>query len=829
MFAAWKRRRDSRQTPPPTQRPLTVEALEERTLLNAGTSSTVLDLNGLNVNPNQYSSTDILVRFQSTPGSPGGPAIVAGTKLDNPLPLVSGLYQVDLSPGMTVTKALAAYQAEAGVLDAEPDYQLTVSSVPNDPLLSNQWNLNNTGQSGGTPGADIHAQQAWGVTTGSPKVVVAVLDTGIDYNNPDLYQNIWINQAEIPSYWYVKDGSGKYDIKVNKSEIKTATPGVITFRDLNNPANAKFIDDNNGDGRIDAGDLLRPISQGGWEVTGNTQDGDTAHPDDLFGWNFVSNTNSPLDDNGHGTHVSGILGATGNNGTGVAGVDWNVQIMPLKFIGADGSGTVSDFIQALNYAVQHGAKITNNSWEGAPSSQALYNAINNARTHGQIFVAAAGNEGNNDDQKPDYPASFSQSLNNVVAVAATDNTDHLASFSDYGVASVALAAPGVNILSTLPGGQYGTMSGTSMATPEVTGALALVWGQHPSWTYTQVINQVLSTVDKVPGLQGKVASGGRLDLAAALGANPSPAASQPTTPVVTSVASQGPTTDSMNNLSLTFNAPIDPRSFTTSAVQLTDPSGKVLPVKVTAVSNSGNRQITLSFPNQTLAGQYKLSINSNVKDLQGLRLTPYVATITLGGPQKFTNSTPAVIEPQNTTISTIRVPQGTTIGQLQVQLNINFPSINKLTLRLTAPNGESIVLSNPSSTAAIASGGGSISGSSLNKLAGADASGTWKLTIQDAGTQSGKLLSWSLLFSPPSATSNSTKTASTGSSAKTAAITNGDTPKPAQGLSQTAGNGSVRPVNGADEVFASPLAMSQVQTGLLVVKQEETAKASGRG
>src|SRR5579875_770434 len=145
----------------------TLEVLEDRTLLST-TPTTILDLNGLSVDPSKYSSTDILVRFQGTPGTPGGPAIAAGTTLGSPLPLATGYYQVKLEPGMTVDKALAEYRAEKGVLSAEPDYELTVSTVPNDPLLSQQWALNNTGQSGGTPGADIHAEQAWSVTTGSP-------------------------------------------------------------------------------------------------------------------------------------------------------------------------------------------------------------------------------------------------------------------------------------------------------------------------------------------------------------------------------------------------------------------------------------------------------------------------------------------------------------------------------------------------------------------------------------------------------------------------------------------------------------------------------------
>jgi len=748
----------------PLRQPLGLEALEDRTLLSASAPTTVLDLNGLSVNTAQYSATDILVRFQTPPGGANGSALVPGTTLGAALPLVTGLYEVNLSKGTTVAQALAAYHAEKGVLEAEPDYQLKVSAVPNDPLLSQQWNLNNTGQNGGTPGADIHAQQAWDVTTGSPNIVVAVMDTGIDYNNPDLYQNIWINQAEIPNYWYTKSSpSSGYDKIVYKSEIKTATPGVITFADLNNPANKGLVWDNNGDGRIDAGDLLRPLSQGGWQ-SGSTKDGDTAHPDDFFGWNFVTNTNNPLDDNGHGTNVAGILGATGDNGLGVAGVDWNVQIMPIKFIGSNGSGSISAFIQGLNYAVQHGAKITNNSWEGAPYSQALSDAIQNAQQHGQIFVAAAGNEGANDNTSSDYPASFSKTLNNVVAVAATTNNDQLASFSNYGDGTVALAAPGVNILSTAPGGGYGTMSGTSQAAPQVAGALALVWGQHPSWSYTQVINQVLNTVDKLPSLQGKLSTGGRLDVAAAVGWN----LSTRLTPQITSVTTQGLTSNSMNSLWLTFNEPINVSTFTASAVHLTSPSGQVIPVTVRVANNSSDREMVLLFSNQTAPGTYKLSIAPTIRDLQGNPMAPYQGTIVLQGPQTYTNSIATAINAKSSITSTIVVPSGTTIGKLQVQLNISYPYDGALNISLTAPNGKVIQLVDRRGDAGanfqntilddfaatpIAHGTAPYTGTyqgdgNLRDLNGSSAGGTWKLTVQTIGSYVGKLLNWSLLVTP---------------------------------------------------------------------------------
>jgi subtilisin family serine protease len=416
------------------------------------------------------------------------------------------------------TRDLPSVVSIMGSLAAPPSVSAGISGspatvTPNDPSFASQWDLNNTGQSGGTAGADIHATQAWSVTTGSATTVVAVIDTGVDYDQPDLYQNIWINQAEIP-----------------KSRLQNLVDvdgdGIITFHDLSNPINQGIgkITDVNGDGRIDAADILAPMildangndtGLGGW-AHHSTQDGDTAHPDDLIGWNFVNNTNNPFDDNGHGTHVSGTIGAMGDDGVGVTGINWSVSIMALKFLDAGGSGTDAGAINALNYSVAHGASISNNSWGGASYDPNLLAAIQNAQAHGDIFVAAAGNNGQNLDVAGFYPASFN--LDNMIVVAATDRNDQLASFSNYGAGSVSLAAPGVQILSTTPNGTYSWYSGTSMATPHVTGVLALLKSENPSWSYSQLINQVLSTVDPLPGLQGKTKSGGRLDAAAALGA-----------------------------------------------------------------------------------------------------------------------------------------------------------------------------------------------------------------------------------------------------------------------------------------------------------------------
>jgi subtilisin family serine protease len=484
-----------------------LEALEDRTLPSVSPAGPILDLNGLTVNTSAYSSSDILVTFQ--PGVAPA-AYVPGTALGQALGLVPGLYKVQVAPGVSVTQAVAAYRALPGVQNADLDYQLRVAWIPNDPLLSNQWYLNNTGQQGGTPGADIHAPLAWGTIVRS-KVVIAVMDTGIDYNNPDLYLNIWINQAEIPKSRLV-------------NLVDVYNDGYISMRDLNNPINQGpgKITDLNHDGRIDAGDLLAPMvlnaqgqdtGLGGW-AHGSTQDGDTAHPDDLIGWNANANNNNPIDQNGHGTAVAGIIGASGNNGVGVAGVAWFVQLMPVQFMDAGGNGSISQFINGLNYSIAHGARITNNSWSGAPNVPSLYNAIVNAQAHGQIFVCAAGNDGANLDASPEYPAAYN--LSNVVSVAATDNHDNLAGFSAYGAHTVSLAAPGVAIYSTALGNGYGYNTGTSSATPQVTAVLALVWTLRPEWNYQQVIAQVLSTVDPLASLAGKTITGGRLDFAAAI-------------------------------------------------------------------------------------------------------------------------------------------------------------------------------------------------------------------------------------------------------------------------------------------------------------------------
>ena len=322
------------------------------------------------------------------------------------------MHQVALAPGVSVAEAIASYQNAVGVAYAEPDYLVHAAVTPDDAFYSLEWGLNNTGQTvngaTGTADADIDAPQAWDITTGSTATVVADIDTGIDYTHPDLYLNIWINQDEIPT-------------SIRNNLTDTDGDGLITFYDLNNSVNQGTgkITDLNGNGRIDGGDLLNNSS--GWE-NGVDNDGD-GKIDDLIGWDFVNNDNDPVDDNGHGSHTAGTIGAIGDNGVGVTGVNWRVQIAAFKFLNSSGSGSISNAQASLDLAVANGIKISNNSWGGGGFSQSFLNSLNAANAAWHIFVAAAGNSSSNNNVTPSYPASYNAP--NVISVAATDSRDQL--------------------------------------------------------------------------------------------------------------------------------------------------------------------------------------------------------------------------------------------------------------------------------------------------------------------------------------------------------------------------------------------------------------------
>ncbi len=364
--------------------------------------------------------------------------------------LGAGMFAIT-APGASALD-VTSWVASIGARSLEPDRIITSAALPNDPSFSRLWGLHNTGQTGGVIDADIDAAEAWNVTTGSRAVVVAVIDTGIDYRHSDLSANMWRNPGEI------------------------AGDGI----------------DNDGNGFVD----------------------------DVYGWDFANNDADPFDDEGHGTHVAGTIGAVGNNGTGVAGVNWQVSLMALKFLGADGSGTTSAAVAALNYATMmrqtHGVNVvaTNNSWGGGGASTALTNAIVAGGNAGILAVAAAGNESANNDTTPSFPANVNSTA--VISVAASDASNRLASFSNYGATTVDVAAPGVGIYSTTPNNSYASYSGTSMAAPHVAGLVALMAAANPQATASQIRSAILSSAVPVASLAGKVATGGLINAAAAV-------------------------------------------------------------------------------------------------------------------------------------------------------------------------------------------------------------------------------------------------------------------------------------------------------------------------
>jgi len=407
-----------------------------------------------------YVPDSLLVRFQpgATAAEKAQVHTSLGVRVKHEYSLVSGLENWELPPGLSVSQAQQALQHNPNVLYAEPDYIVSADVTPNDPLWGNLYGI-----------GKINAPAAWDTFTGDANFVVAIIDTGIVYNHPDLAANMWHNPGEIA-------GNG-------------------------------LDDDGNG------------------------------YIDDVYGWDFANNDSDPFDGHSHGTHTAGTVGAVGNNSVGVAGVNWNVKLAALKFLSDSGSGSTSDAVLAVQYAVREGIKVSNNSWGGGGYSQALYDAINAAKSVGHIFVAAAGNSGTNNDTTPFYPASYN--LDNVISVAATDSVDAKASWSNYGLSSVDLGAPGVSIYSTLPGG-YGTMSGTSMACPHVAGVAALVYGYHPGWTYQQVRNSIFNTVRPVSSLSGITVTGGVVNAAAALGATSPPLPTSTTPPTQTPLPTPTP-------------------------------------------------------------------------------------------------------------------------------------------------------------------------------------------------------------------------------------------------------------------------------------------------
>jgi subtilisin family serine protease len=392
---------------------------------------------------------------------------------------------------------------------SEEDSLVSIMAVSNDPgyTQGNLWGMygdkTTTANQYGS-----QAGEAWVAGfVGSTKTVIGVIDTGIDHTHQDLYQNIWLNQKEIPTTIYASLSDINYD-------------GLITFSDLNATANQAFVTDKNANGYIDAADLL---SDSRWADGIDT--GANGYVDDLVGWDFANSDNNPFDDNGHGTHVAGTIGAMGGNNVGVAGVSWNVELVGLKFLDASGSGSTANAVKALDYFTA-ASKVaisgenfvaTNNSWGGGGASTALQDAITRSAQSDILFIAAAGNSASNNDVTANYPSNYNTTAtagyDSVIAVASLTSSGALSSFSSYGATQVDLAAPGSSIYSTLPGNSYGTLSGTSMATPHVSGAVALYASANPNATAAEIRTALLSSTDSTASLVGKTVTGGRLDVA----------------------------------------------------------------------------------------------------------------------------------------------------------------------------------------------------------------------------------------------------------------------------------------------------------------------------
>jgi subtilisin family serine protease len=360
--------------------------------------------------------------------------------------------RIVLPDGWSVEEAISFYRADPDVEYAEPNYIRRALLTPNDPHLNELWGLHNTGQTGGTEDADIDAPEAWDTQTDCSSVVIAIPDTGADLDHEDLKESIWRNTGEDWS-----NGS---------------------------PGNNGVDDDSNG--KID----------------------------DYYGWDFVNSDNDPDDDNSteeeyHGTHVTGIIAAQGNNGLGITGVCWSASIMQLKILDSGGDGTVADELGAIGYAIDKGANIINLSLGGAGYSTGEYEAIKNAGDAGMLFVAAAGNDGTDNDDSPVYPASYN--LDNIISVTATDDNDELPSWANYGITSVDVGAPGFEIYSTKAGDSYQYISGSSMAAPHVAGLAALIWAHDSTLTYSEVKDFILNGVDAKPALGGNILSGGRIN------------------------------------------------------------------------------------------------------------------------------------------------------------------------------------------------------------------------------------------------------------------------------------------------------------------------------
>ncbi|MFC1546849.1 S8 family serine peptidase, partial [bacterium] len=373
-------------------------------------------------------------------------------------PDLSKIYKVTFSKQYDPRQVAEEFKKDPNVIYAEPNYIYRMNTAPNDTYFSNQWALYNTGQSGGTQGFDIDALSAWETETGTSTVIIAVIDTGVDYDHEDLINNMWQNDDPAGD----SNGDGY--------------PGVQSV-------------DDDGDGKVDEDSQGREPVEAGYTNDLKDDDDENGYIDDDKGWDFKNNDNDPIDDESHGTHCAGIISASGNNGKGITGVCWNADIMPIKFLDSDGTGSSSHAALAIEYAADNGAKVISNSWGGDENSSLINDAIDYAVSNGALLVFSAGND---NMETTYYPAYNSK----VIAVAGTDRDDQKGWFSNYGT-WVDISAPGLGIYSTVLNDSYAYKSGTSMACPFVAGTAGLLIANNPSLTNTQVRSLLEDNTDPI--------------------------------------------------------------------------------------------------------------------------------------------------------------------------------------------------------------------------------------------------------------------------------------------------------------------------------------------